>query len=124
VDGDADRLRQVLGNILGNALAHTPPGTPVHVVLAGDAAEAHLTVRDEGPGLDPAQVERIFERFYRVDRARSRANGGTGLGLAIVQAVVQATGGRVSCASTVGAGTTFTVTLPRARSAERLTADV
>jgi two-component system, OmpR family, sensor kinase len=113
VDGDADRLRQVLGNLLGNALTHTPPGAPVRVeVSAGD--DVRVTVADTGPGLEPEQVTRIFERFYRIDPGRSRAQGGSGLGLAIVQAVVQAVGGSVSCVSAPGEGTTFTITLPRA----------
>jgi two-component system OmpR family sensor kinase len=104
----------VLGNVLGNALTHTPPGTPVHVDLAAEDGAARVTVTDRGPGLRPEQVQRIFERFYRVDGGRTRAQGGSGLGLAIVQAVVQAVGGRVSCASTPGQGTTFTIELPRA----------
>ncbi|HVU90997.1 MAG TPA: HAMP domain-containing sensor histidine kinase [Jatrophihabitans sp.] len=114
VDGDADRLRQVLGNVLGNALTHTPPGTPVRVGLAERDAEVELTVADDGPGLAPEQASRVFERFYRADPGRSRARGGSGLGLAIVAAVVAASGGRVACASAPGAGTTITVTLPRA----------
>jgi two-component system OmpR family sensor kinase len=114
VDGDADRLRQVLGNVLGNALTHTPPGTPVRVVLAPSGEAVELIVTDDGPGLEPEQAARVFERFYRVDPARSRARGGSGLGLAIVSAVVSASGGRVACASAPGAGTTITITLPRA----------
>lgn len=114
VHADADRLRQVFGNVLGNALTHTPPGTPVHVELAAPGDAARVTVADRGPGLQPEQVERIFERFYRVDASRSRAQGGSGLGLAIVHAVVQAVGGRVSCASVPGEGTTFTIELPLA----------
>jgi two-component system OmpR family sensor kinase len=116
VDVDADRMRQVLANLLGNALSHTPDGTPVHVALRrsrdhnGDAVR--LEVADEGPGLQPEQVARLFERFYRVDPSRSRSRGGSGLGLAIVQAIVHASHGTVSCTSAVGAGTSFVVTLP------------
>jgi two-component system OmpR family sensor kinase len=122
VDTDADRTRQVLNNLLGNALTHTPDGTPVQVSLRQDGAQVRLEVADEGPGLEPEQVARLFERFYRVDASRSRARGGsgmgggtgggTGLGLAIVQAIVQASHGTVTCTSRPGAGTSFVVTLP------------
>ena len=112
VDADADRMRQVLGNLLGNALVHTPDGTPVHVSLTRLGDEARLVVADEGPGLEPDHVARIFERFYRADPSRSRAQGGSGLGLAIVQAVVQASGGSVACTSVPGEGTSFEVVLP------------
>jgi two-component system OmpR family sensor kinase len=71
-----------------------------------------LSVEDEGPGLSPDQVGRVFERFYRVDASRGRASGGSGLGLAIVQSVVEASGGSVTCESSLAAGTTFTVALP------------
>jgi two-component system OmpR family sensor kinase len=112
VDVDADRIRQVLVNLLGNALTHTPDGTPVHVSLRREADRVRLEIADEGPGLQPEQVTRLFERFYRVDAGRSRAHGGTGLGLAIVQAIVQASHGTVTCTSAVGAGTSFIVRLP------------
>jgi two-component system OmpR family sensor kinase len=112
VDADADRMRQVLGNLLGNALVHTPEGTPVHVSLTRLGHEARLVVTDEGPGLEPDHVARIFERFYRADPSRSRAQGGSGLGLAIVQAVVQASGGSVACTSVPGEGTSFEMVLP------------
>jgi two-component system OmpR family sensor kinase len=113
VTGDPDRLRQVLDNLLGNALVHTPPATSVSLSL-GQPAGGHveLAVRDEGPGLTPEQAARVFERFYRADSARSRSNGGSGLGLSIVEAVVTAHAGTVRCASEPGAGTTFTLTLP------------
>jgi two-component system OmpR family sensor kinase len=112
VDVDPDRFRQVLANLLGNALTHTPDGTPVTVTLTTADGTARLTVADQGPGLPPEQVARLFERFYRADPSRSRARGGTGLGLAIVEAVVQASGGTVTCTSSVGAGTSFVITLP------------
>jgi two-component system OmpR family sensor kinase len=112
VDVDADRMRQALANLLGNALVHTPEGTAVHVSLVRNGQEARLVVADEGPGLRPDQVARLFERFYRADPSRSRARGGSGLGLAIVQAVVQASRGTVACSSAAGLGTSFEVTLP------------
>jgi len=116
VDADADRLRQVLGNVLGNALTHTPPGTPVRVVLEDAGASVRLAVTDAGPGLPPGVTERVFERFYRIDKGRSRASGGSGLGLAIVAAVVHASGGSVACASEPGSGLTITIDLPAAAS--------
>jgi two-component system OmpR family sensor kinase len=112
VEVDADRFRQVVGNLLGNAMMHTPDGTPVKVSLFCDGERARLVVADKGPGLPPEQVARLFERFYRVDPGRSRARGGSGLGLAIVEAVVQASGGTVTCTSAPGAGTSFEVQLP------------
>jgi two-component system, OmpR family, sensor kinase len=113
VTGDPDRLRQVLDNLLGNALVHTPPQTPVHVTLSDPAdGQVELAVRDEGPGLTPEQSARVFERFYRADSARSRSNGGSGLGLSIVEAVVSAHAGSVRCSSGPNAGTTFTIALP------------
>jgi two-component system OmpR family sensor kinase len=112
---DGDRLRQVLANLLTNAIVHTPPGSPVAVTLTTTATTARLEVSDRGPGIAADDAARIFERFYRTDTGRSRARGGTGLGLAIVQAVVTAAGGVVTCHSTPGEGTTFTVELPRSK---------
>ncbi|MDP9094276.1 MAG: HAMP domain-containing histidine kinase [Actinomycetota bacterium] len=109
---DADRMRQVLANLIGNALTHTPQGSAVHVRLHTDGEQVHLSVTDEGPGVRPEQVERLFERFYRVDSSRSRSRGGSGLGLAIVAAIAQASHGSVTCTSTLGVGTSFVLTLP------------
>jgi two-component system OmpR family sensor kinase len=109
---DPDRIRQVLVNLLNNAITHTPPGTPVRVLLRTDGGTAYLEVADSGPGLEPDQVTRLFERFYRVDPFQARSRGGSGLGLAIVEAIVRASMGRVGCTSTPGAGTSFLVTLP------------
>jgi two-component system OmpR family sensor kinase len=114
---DSDRLRQVLANLLTNAIVHTPPGTPVDVTLTTTPTTARLEVSDRGPGIAADDVARIFERFYRTDTSRSRARGGTGLGLSIVQAVVAASGGVVTCRSVVGEGTTFTVELPISKDA-------
>ncbi|MEU7641281.1 HAMP domain-containing sensor histidine kinase [Streptomyces sp. NPDC039016] len=113
--GDEDRLRQVLSNLLNNALHHTPPGTPVSVTarpLPGNTAE--LTVNDQGPGMTPDTASRIFERFYRADEARTPTSGGTGLGLSIVKAITQAHGGTITVHTTPGHGSTFTITLPAA----------
>jgi two-component system OmpR family sensor kinase len=115
--GDGQRLRQVLANLTGNALTHTPPGSPVEVRARTDrgdgAPRAVLEVVDHGPGLDPEQAERVFERFYRADPARSPA-GGSGLGLSIVAALVAAHGGTVEVDSVPGRGATFRVLLPLA----------
>jgi two-component system OmpR family sensor kinase len=113
VTGDEERLRQVLGNLLNNALTHTPPDAEVKVRLTPEFDEVILEVADTGPGLPTDQAERVFERFYRTDTSRTRASGGTGLGLSIVQALVAAHEGAVSVDSTPGVGTTFTVRLPR-----------
>ncbi|MCW2862308.1 MAG: histidine kinase [Actinoallomurus sp.] len=114
VTGDEVRLRQVIGNLVSNALRNTPPGTPVEVImrsgLLGSAPAAVLEVVDSGPGMPAEQAERVFERFYRADPARSR--GGTGLGLAIVAGLVEAHGGSVEVDTAPGEGATFRVALP------------
>jgi len=110
--GDEARLRQVLGNLVNNALTHTPEGAKIEVRLRTQGRFALLEVADTGPGLAPEQAQRVFERFYRADPARGRVSGGTGLGLAIVAALVAAHGGRVEMDTEVGAGTTFRVSLP------------
>lgn len=112
---DPDRLREVLGNLVDNAIKYGREGG--HVVVSArrvGGAMVEVSVRDDGPGIPPEAQPRVFERFYRVDRARSREQGGTGLGLAIVKNVVQAHGGEVSVESVVGEGATFRFTLPAA----------
>ncbi|MFF3227752.1 sensor histidine kinase [Nocardia suismassiliense] len=113
VIGDETRLRQVLANLLNNALTHTPPDAAVTVRLTPTADEVLLEVADTGPGLPADEADRIFERFYRTDSSRTRTSGGTGLGLSIVQALVTAHGGSVDVRSVEGEGSTFTVRLPR-----------
>jgi two-component system OmpR family sensor kinase len=113
VAGDEPRLRQVLGNLLTNALAHTPPETPVTVRVTPDGDSAVLLeVADEGPGMTPEQAARVFERFYRADPSRARQTGGTGLGLAIVAAIVAAHEGVVEVVTAPGEGAAFRVRLP------------
>ncbi|MFI6903782.1 sensor histidine kinase [Nonomuraea sp. NPDC050394] len=115
VSGDEVRLRQVVANLMSNALHHTEPGTPVVVRAGAGRSIAFVEVADQGPGLTPEQVERVFERFYRADSARSRRSGedrGSGLGLAIVRALVHAHGGNVLVSSAPGAGSVFRVELP------------
>ncbi len=113
VEGDEVRLRQILANLLQNALRHTPSGTPVHVAVTSDDDEAVIEVRDEGPGMDPADAARAFERFWRADPSRARTSGGVGLGLAIVSAIADAHGGRAEVDTAPGEGATFRVHLPR-----------
>jgi two-component system OmpR family sensor kinase len=116
VRGDDGRLRQVVGNLVTNALTHTPAATRVTVTVAqapDDPGVLVLRVADEGPGMDPADADRAFERFYRADTSRTRAAGGTGLGLAIVSSLVAAHGGSVGLETGPGKGTVVTVRLPR-----------
>ena len=115
VTGDDTRLRQVLGNLMRNALVHTPHQTPIEVAVATDDRLGRLSVADHGPGLTEGDVGRIFEPFYRADPSRSRDSGGAGLGLSIVSAVVTAHGGRVKVSQTDGGGATFEVELPLAQ---------
>jgi two-component system OmpR family sensor kinase len=114
--GDEARLRQVVGNLVTNALTHTPPTARVTVTIAeehGDAGTVVLRVADEGPGLAPEDAARVFERFYRAEASRTRESGGTGLGLSIVAALVAAHGGTVELLTAPGQGATFVVRLPR-----------
>ena len=115
VTGDDNRLRQVVANLVANAVRHTPAGTPIEIAAGRENGTGVLEVRDHGPGLSPQHAVRVFERFYRVDRSRSRGQGGgSGLGLSIVAAVVSAHGGRVGVAQTPGGGATFRLELPLA----------
>ena len=110
--GDSDQLRQVIGNLLANAVRHTPPGTPVEVHLARHLHEAVLVVRDFGPGLAPGTEAQVFGRFWRASESRSRKGGGSGLGLAVVAAVVEAHGGEVRAENAAEGGARFEVSLP------------
>jgi two-component system OmpR family sensor kinase len=125
VAGDAGRLNQVIGNLLANARVHTPAGTTVSVSVeravehsTGDTGEiAVVRVHDDGPGIDPALSDELFERFSRADRSRARKTGGTGLGLSIARAIAQAHGGTLTVRSAAG-DTTFELRLPAARPAD------
>src|SRR5439155_22348156 len=99
-------------NLLDNAMRYTPAGGTVGISLALDDGRAVLTVEDTGIGIPSRDIGRVFERFYRVDPARSRETGGTGLGLSIVRNVIDTHGGEVAVRSVLGAGSTFTVRLP------------
>ncbi|MFI0422790.1 sensor histidine kinase [Spongiactinospora sp. 9N601] len=112
--GDEARLRQVMANLVGNAVAHTPAGTAVRVGVGTRGGEALLVIEDEGPGLTSEQAARVFDRFYRVDGSRGRERGGgAGLGLAIARSIVTAHGGRIALSTAPGKGAAFTIALPR-----------
>ncbi|MFO7399196.1 MAG: HAMP domain-containing sensor histidine kinase [Actinomycetales bacterium] len=115
VMGDEQRLRQVVGNLMNNAVTHTPQGTPITVRVGTAGGAVYFEVEDAGPGLTPEQAARVFERFYRADPSRARDNqGGSGLGLAIVESLVKAHGGTVSVRSEPGKGAAFRFTIPLA----------
>jgi two-component system, OmpR family, sensor kinase len=127
VIGDEPRLRQVIGNLMSNALTHTPDGTPIQVSISSGVLDPRagkqtpaviLDVTDQGPGMTQEQAQRVFERFYRADQARNRKTGGSGLGLAIVSALVAAHGGVATVETAPGRGATFRVALPLAPEAQ------
>ena len=111
--GDADRLRQVLDNLLGNAVQHTAQGSPIEVHVRVEPASVSVAVTDHGAGVPEGEHERIFEPFHRSDPSRARSSGGVGLGLAIVSAIARAHGGQVGVVSNQTGGSTFWVQIPR-----------
>jgi len=119
VMGDPVRLRQLVVNIVGNAVKYTPAGGRVRVTLTGQGSAASLEVSDTGIGIAPDDIPSIFDRFYRADRARTRAEGDTGLGLSIARWCAEAHGGRITVRSALGVGSTFVVTLPLVSSDEQ-----
>jgi two-component system, OmpR family, sensor kinase len=110
VDGDQDHLRQAIANLLSNALAHTPPRTPVEVAARRDNGMATVTVRDHGDGLDDDALRHVFDRFWRADQAR--VGSGSGLGLSIVAAIAHEHGGSVGVSNAEGGGARFVLSLP------------
>ena len=114
VDGDRRQLASAVGNILENAVKYSERGDVVHVAVRRADDLGEIVVADEGAGIPRQDLDRVFERFYRVDRARSRRTGGTGLGLSIVRHVAQAHGGSISVDSVEGQGATFVLRLPLA----------
>ncbi len=114
VMADPDAMHQVFGNLMENALKYAGSGKKIRAGARLLASEVQFTIQDFGPGISSEHLERIFERFYRVDKARSRESGGTGLGLAIVKHIVQAHGGRIWAESELGKGASFHFTLPLA----------
>jgi two-component system phosphate regulon sensor histidine kinase PhoR len=116
VMADPDAMNQVFGNLIENSLKYAKEGKRIRVGARTLDSEVQFTVQDFGPGIASEHLERIFERFYRIDKARSRESGGTGLGLAIVKHIIQAHGGRIWAESTLGKGVSFHFTLPLAAS--------
>ena len=118
VQADRARLRQLLLNLLSNAVKYTPAGGQVWLVLTARPEAATISVRDTGLGIAPGDVDRVFDRFWRADAARSRTGErpGFGLGLSICKWVAEAHGGSIAVTSRPGRGSTFTVTLPRTAS--------
>lgn len=112
ISGDSLKLQQVIYNVIDNAIKYTPRGGEVHVSLTRGSRKAVIRIADTGCGIPAKDLPHIFERFYRVDKARSRATGGTGLGLSIVKQIVTQHGGSIDATSTEGKGTTFTIELP------------
>jgi two-component system OmpR family sensor kinase len=114
VVGDRDQLMRVALNLVTNAAVHTRPDGPIRVTVTAEGADAVFRVIDSGPGLRPEDAAKVFERFWRADKARTRARGGSGLGMAIVASITWAHGGSVDFRSSVETGSTVTVRLPRA----------
>jgi signal transduction histidine kinase len=109
---DADRINEVMGNLLANAFKFTPEGGRVELIAASSDSQLRIEVRDTGAGIPPAQLPHIFEKFYQADNQRSASTTGSGLGLAIAKEIVEAHRGTIECVSTLGGGTTFTLLLP------------
>jgi two-component system sensor histidine kinase BaeS len=122
VEADPGRLRQALGNLVGNAMRYTPSGGQVTVSAFAADGQATISVGDTGAGIAPEHLPHIFDRFYRADPSRSRETGGSGLGLAITRHLIEAHGGTIEARSTEGAGSTFTMRLPLA-AGERASGD-
>ena len=110
--GDRERILQVMMNVVSNSIKYTPDGGKIRISAGQWPGKVWMEVADNGIGIPQEDRGRIFERFYRVDKARSRKSGGSGLGLAIVRTIVQRNRGEISVSSTVGKGTVFTVTFP------------
>lgn len=118
VTGDPERIQQVIINIITNAIKYNKPQGSIAITGGVEAEQVFLRVEDTGIGVPKADLERLFERFYRVDKARSRESGGTGLGLAIAKQIVETHGGRIGFDSEYGKGSIVTLYLPRAKEAE------
>jgi len=112
LNGNQELIRRLILNLLDNAVKYTPAGGEISLALARENGHAEIVVRDTGIGIPESAQPRVFDRFYRVDKARARAMGGAGLGLSIAQWIVEVHGGEISLLSTLGHGSTFTVVLP------------
>jgi two-component system phosphate regulon sensor histidine kinase PhoR len=117
---DAAMLEQAVGNLIDNAIKYSEPGSSVAVMVRSEGNEAVISVSDQGIGIPAEHLDRIFERFYRVDKARSRKAGGTGLGLSIVKHIASLHNGRVTVQSVPGRGSMFTIALPQQKTADGL----
>jgi two-component system sensor histidine kinase SenX3 len=111
--GNLEQVALAVSNLVSNAVSYSPEGSTVVVSTRAEATSVEIAVTDQGIGIPAAEIDRIFERFYRVDPARHRSTGGTGLGLSIVKHVAASHGGDVRVWSVEGQGSTFTLTLPR-----------
>jgi signal transduction histidine kinase len=116
LNGDKELIRRLILNLLDNAVKYTPAGGEISLALGRQNGSAEIVVRDTGIGIPEAAQPRVFDRFYRVDKARARVMGGAGLGLSIAQWIVEVHGGEITLASTPGEGSSFTVVLPVASS--------
>jgi signal transduction histidine kinase len=119
VYGNEDQLIRMLLNVLDNAIRYTPVGGRITLNCQQRNGAVHLSIRDTGPGIAPHHVLHVFDRFYRVDTGRSRAQGGSGLGLAIAQSIAQVHGGQITVESVVGQGSTFSIQLPASATMSR-----
>jgi signal transduction histidine kinase len=119
IDADEERVRQVIDNLIGNAIQHTPGGSAVLVTVTTVPGSGQITVTDHGPGMTPDQASHVFERFYRTDDARTRARGGAGLGLAIAASLTAAHGGEITVEVEPGKGAAFRVRLPLAETSQQ-----
>lgn len=113
VYGDEEQLRSAISNLVYNAVKYTPPGADVHVKWYQTADGARLSVEDSGEGIEPQHINRLTERFYRVDKARSRETGGSGLGLAIAKHALSHHESYLEISSEVGKGSCFSFVLPK-----------
>jgi signal transduction histidine kinase len=115
---DPERMAQVFGNIVDNALRYTPAGGTIELTARRFGSDVELAVKDSGPGVDAEELKHMFDRFYRGDKSRQREDGGTGLGLAIAKSIVEAHGGRIRAESPPGEGLMIVITLPVVATAE------
>jgi signal transduction histidine kinase len=112
VTGDRDALKRAVANLLENAVRLAPAGSRIRLATGSEGDRAWIAVADEGPGISPEDQPHVFDRFWRADKARSRADGGTGLGLAIVRQIAESHGGHIRLQSKVGVGSSFVIWLP------------
>ena len=114
VNGDRERIEQVITNIVSNAVKYTPDGGKIDMLVGTSGKNVFVRVTDNGIGIPEKDLPRLFDRFYRVDKARSRESGGTGLGLSIAQEILNQHKGRIEISSEYGKGTSVLITMPAA----------